>query len=526
MKYAYFKQRILLLLLLCFPGTEAFSTQTEASRGVLDLSGHSFQKVPKLLLDGEWRFFWNKLLLPKDSVSRGDYFRVPGYWSSYSVGGEKLPDRGFATFQLTLLLPPSQPPLLLTIPEQSTAWKLWIDDSLFVEKGSVTSSPQYASSGSGSSTIRIPPGTHHLITMQISNFTSARPGFAGSLLLGTEKAVNRYWGIRQGIDLFLIGCLTVLAIYHLFLFFNWRKEKAQLILSVLCFMWAVRFFVMGMSGRFILLIWPDTTVKLLWVLELIPLYTIAPLLLVFADNLFPGILNRKVIAGWWIISLICSGYAVMPFLGNANLLIEAANLLSIPAFYFITLNAVRRKLAGSVIITTGFTLFLLFAVNDILYDLHIINTEHLIDFGILSLGLSFSFHLSRHYAQTLVKIENLTIELEQRNRSSNPQSTKERLAGAGVKLLNMTLEFWERNNPGKSKANLARSSGLWKVYVNLDGWERTQTLDKYLDENSFPRHPRWKKVIATVEYVLANSNSSSSGYLELQEQLTILKEMV
>lgn len=72
-----------------------------------------------------------------------------------------------------------------------------------------------------------------------------------------------------------------------------------------------------------------------------------------------------------------------------------------------------------------------------------------------------------------------------------------------VKVMNLCFDYWIECS-GADKFDLARDSKLWTVYTNLDGWERTQTLDKYLDVSTLPKRPNWKKVLATVDFVLSS----------------------
>lgn len=72
-----------------------------------------------------------------------------------------------------------------------------------------------------------------------------------------------------------------------------------------------------------------------------------------------------------------------------------------------------------------------------------------------------------------------------------------------VKVMNLCFDYWIECS-GADKFDLARDSKLWTVYTNLDGWERTQTLDKYLDVSTLPKRPNWKKVVATVDFVLSS----------------------
>jgi len=70
-----------------------------------------------------------------------------------------------------------------------------------------------------------------------------------------------------------------------------------------------------------------------------------------------------------------------------------------------------------------------------------------------------------------------------------------------VKIMNMALLCWQRDL-GLSKLELAENSGIWPVYMDKST-PTTRTLDKYLNLDSCPKNPRTKRVIDTVEFVLA-----------------------
>lgn len=87
-----------------------------------------------------------------------------------------------------------------------------------------------------------------------------------------------------------------------------------------------------------------------------------------------------------------------------------------------------------------------------------------------------------------------------------------------VEVMSLAIDYWCETT-GTGKAELASESKIWKVYTNLDGWERTQTLDRYLDSKTLPTNPRWNKVIATADFVLAACDRSSDARARLEASL-------
>jgi two-component system sensor histidine kinase ChiS len=93
-----------------------------------------------------------------------------------------------------------------------------------------------------------------------------------------------------------------------------------------------------------------------------------------------------------------------------------------------------------------------------------------------------------------------------------------------LEVMQIALEYWTEAT-GETKFDLARRSMLWQVYTNLDGWERTQTLDRYLDPASFPQKPRMNKIIETADFVLATCHKASPARDRLEISLERLRAM-
>lgn len=92
----------------------------------------------------------------------------------------------------------------------------------------------------------------------------------------------------------------------------------------------------------------------------------------------------------------------------------------------------------------------------------------------------------------------------------------------GAEVMTCALDYWIQCT-GLSKADLARQSKLWKTYTNQDGWERTQTLDRYLNIEFFPQRPAWIKIFKTAQFVLVNGTVDSPLRSRLEVLLTKLR---
>lgn len=84
-----------------------------------------------------------------------------------------------------------------------------------------------------------------------------------------------------------------------------------------------------------------------------------------------------------------------------------------------------------------------------------------------------------------------------------------------VLLLRTSLNLWERYT-NKGKIELAEQSRCWRVYV--DGTTvKTRTFDKYLSAKSIPDRPRWRAVVRTANFVLAQCPLEEKEEIMLNE---------
>lgn len=112
-----------------------------AKTASLDAEGVSPQG--RIILDGEWEFFWNRLLVtePEADGAPDFYIAVPDYWSKYQLCGEYLPAYGCASYRLTLkgLFIPQ--PVTVHLPDFGSAYRVFIDGRLVSESGVVSKQP-------------------------------------------------------------------------------------------------------------------------------------------------------------------------------------------------------------------------------------------------------------------------------------------------------------------------------------------------------------------------------------------------
>ncbi len=86
-----------------------------------------------------------------------------------------------------------------------------------------------------------------------------------------------------------------------------------------------------------------------------------------------------------------------------------------------------------------------------------------------------------------------------------------------VDLMVYTVESWEQSTQ-QSRIELAEQSGIWRVSID-EGRLRTRSLDRYLSIRSLPKKPRWREVLRTGHYVLAECELTKERREELDAKL-------
>ncbi len=122
------------------------------------------------------------------------------------------------------------------------------------------------------------------------------------------------------------------------------------------------------------------------------------------------------------------------------------------------------------------------------------------------------------------EVRKIDTALEQLGSTLLSRSDHEEKRLLAVKLMNLTIDYWTEST-GEDRIELARRSGLWNIHTNPDGWERAQTLERYLDPGTVPARPRLKPVIRSADYVLAACKTPSPLRDRLEISLTKLQAM-
>ncbi|QWP76499.1 tetratricopeptide repeat protein [Lysobacter sp. K5869] len=109
------------------------------------------------------------------------------------------------------------------------------------------------------------------------------------------------------------------------------------------------------------------------------------------------------------------------------------------------------------------------------------------------------------------------IELGDEPAAPGDEALRHSFRRALVELMLAVVEAWERST-GQGRLELAEKSRIWRVTVD-DGRLRARAMERYLSLSKLPRQPRWRDVLRSGYYVLAECALEESVRGELQRHV-------
>jgi signal transduction histidine kinase len=202
-----------------------------AKNGTIDLRHISDSGQFIINLDGEWEFYWNKMLHPHDfagSYIKPDYYgMVPSYWTDYPQDKIKTSKFGYATYRLKVLLPPGyRKTMAFDLPVFDSSYDIYINNKYFGGNGVPGKSGAESEPGYRRNFFRYdPPSDTLTIIVNVSNYFHRRGGFWLPIKVGTfskvQKQLANSWATEWSTISFLLG----FSLFFLFFFLIYPKEK-------------------------------------------------------------------------------------------------------------------------------------------------------------------------------------------------------------------------------------------------------------------------------------------------------------
>ncbi|MGK0468693.1 ATP-binding protein, partial [Clostridium sp.] len=378
-----------------------------AVKGVLDLRNWDFEKDGMIKLDGEWEFYDNELYLPYDFQSDSkvgmSYGKLPGVFKH----------QGYCTYRLKLLMNNNEDLYSVKADYIQGAFELLADNRLIASVGRVdkTKNEMRLQRTPAIGSFYVENGQGYLL-LRISNFHN-QYAYIDTIVLGESSEIIAMRENKLALDLFIIGCTIMAAIYSFGVFINRRKDKAQLYFAMICIIITIRTLLVGEG--FIISLLPDFDYKGFTKLKIWTFYSYIPFIILFIYYSYKKRFSIKFIKISNYLALLYTLIVVLfPIKYYIYYLLPFEIFALMSLFYMmykLSKNYINKEETDYIVVVGLFALIIT-RINDILYEYSIIITGSFASLGILVFIVVNYYVLAKRQANELSRVENISVKLK------------------------------------------------------------------------------------------------------------------
>lgn len=295
-----------------------------------------------------------------------------------------------------------------------TAYNIYVDGKLIATQGQVSDNETTAVADAKTQIAIFQaqkPETE--VVIQVSNYEAHLTGVWQKTIFGRYEHINTYENWLNISDAFVIGAIAFLSVYMWVMYFVLRQDKAIFYFAAACTFVTIKSLLAGQQIGF------EAYEFLSYGLGMRIAYLMIPAILcafiAFAGKCFPNEIKPLYLKVGYVLSGMEALVIVLTpqhvymgtFLGYQLFIMLSCGLL-----IFWVIQAIKNKREGSMIYLIGFSLFFLFAINDLLYSMLLVKTGYYLSFGLLILIMSQATIVAIHFLRALKTEEYLSSHLE------------------------------------------------------------------------------------------------------------------
>lgn len=383
--------------------TMAFDSTAIVRQGLADLRLQKSWEKP-LALKGNWAFAWKKLLNPNEAKGFTTYTEFPKLWNDNIVDGIPLTVQGYATYGLTILLPPRHGSLALFLPDVYSSYKLFVNGNLLEANGKPDSIPRNYKPHWEPKIVVLPINADTLqLVFQVANFSHSKGGPNLNIQIGNSEYLLLEKDRNIASDFLLAGCLFMGGLFFFGLYRFGSKDKATLYFSLFCMVYSYR--MIGSSLYSLHAILPDLNWELTTRLEYITLFGSIFLFIQYVRNLYPEDFYKPLLT---VLSFICLSLVALTLVTPATIFTQTINPFLLLMFFcigyimYVFIKAyLNRRIAAQYALISIAVLMIVQLIINLEYFGIIIPSRLILFAGYVSFFFLQSLILSFRFAYTL-----------------------------------------------------------------------------------------------------------------------------
>ncbi|KPU44502.1 aerobic respiration control sensor protein ArcB [Oxobacter pfennigii] len=397
-----------------------------SQHGLLDLTDWDFTSDQVVPLDGQWEFYWNRLLEPGiEPGSEPTFIQVPGFWQQ-NIETENTKARGGATYRLQVKLKPSSMIYGLRISNIRMASTIYVNGNKVGESGiPALSQGEYQYENKPYNVFFPVQGETAEILIHAANYENNQGGIPYRLYLGSAQGIHTLNTNTTLLNMSLIVSLLLLGSYQLSVFIIRREEKGLLYFGLSCIVIAWSY---ASTGDRLLIEYFNLPTEVFYKIQAISLYSslipMAMFIKTICKDLIPRWLIRSIIYPMGLYSsfvLIAPFKWYSPFNLTASLVQAAAYIiimgLLLYSYWKGKYGEFNRKGLGLFILALG--CYLIGLMDYALYLCSVVLDYKVGYYAILSFCFLASFIMSYRFSEAYNTIESMAAKLQKADKQKD-----------------------------------------------------------------------------------------------------------
>lgn len=405
---------LLAVLMLGCWGLSFAAPITNNKESSFDFSSWTPEQGP-VVLSGDWGMHWQQQLTPDQWPEHETaWINMPLTWDMPEVSSPTLSGKGFATFTTRLTNLPPGTSWGLVIPEQSTAFRLYINDTLVAEGGIAGVSKDSSMPYSGNQIVELGglPETVR-VSWHVTNFHHESGGPWQALTIGPFKELNQQYQLRTFDQALVVALAFIASLLLITQYFIDSRDKISLVLAIFAGLVGFRIGITDNQPLYQMLgalPW-QLHIRLLYLTMLLA----APLVLLWQHYSFPRELSLRIVRYVaYVFSLPVLTIIVLPTTAFTALLMTfQVMIVGVIAIYCWSLfKIVLRKREGGWFLLAGAGVLIITVLHDMaMYSQWLGSSRLWISYGLLAFLLSLTINMLYLRAKQKQQVEDLSAQL-------------------------------------------------------------------------------------------------------------------